>query len=78
MTISEGGKTIGRHQIEGVEDRKRAAVPTEPGLEPPGVLAIASADTERGRFKLEFIPVSLRVSASTGELYGHKIMLVTK
>ena len=78
VILMQQGKMIGQQSIDGWRIEKGQRFQLNMDWSTPGVLAIAGTGTDRGKFKLAFVPTSLRISVSTGELLGHKIALTTR
>jgi hypothetical protein len=78
VILMRRGRIAGQQSLDGWRLQKGGRFQLSMDWSTPGVLAIASMGTDRGRFELDFVPTSLRVSASTGQLVGHTIRLTTK
>ena len=77
IMASERGKVTGEQILKGWRVERGQRFQFTLDWSTANALLVSSSGTERGRFTLGFVPTSLRVSASTGELFGHSIRLLT-
>lgn len=78
VIVTERGKMTGQQVIDGWTLAKGQRFQLVMDWSTPGTLAISSDGTDRGKFELDFVPTSLQISVSTGEMFGHKVSLITK
>jgi hypothetical protein len=78
VLLMQERKLLGRQSLDGWRIVAGQRFEMSMDWSTPGVLAIGGAGKERGRFKLDFVPTSVRFSASTGRFVGHKVFLTTR
>jgi hypothetical protein len=78
IVVFEKNQPVGQRMISGlkIERGKKFSITLDWSV--PHTLSVSSDRTELGRFPLEFSPQTLRVTASSGQLYGHSLRLISK
>jgi hypothetical protein len=78
VRATEGDKVLGQHSIDGWKPKKGDRFQVQMDWNVAGILAVTSNGQDRGRFRLEFVPHSVTIAASTGQLVGHSVSLIAK